>query len=86
MLLSEMFGVERDTDFGVKGLYGKFQIIYNENFESLVVSDGKGEYDALVNNRILLDIIAGAPDNIIHLPPPLTDEQHEQWKYPKGYT
>ena len=80
MLLSEMFGVERDTDFGVKGYYGKFQLRYNGNLESLVVSDGKGDYSALVHKRILLDIIAGAPGNIIHLPPPLTDEQREQLK------
>ena len=78
MLLSEMFGVERDTDFGVEGLCGKFQVRNNGTFETLVVSDGKGEYDALVHNRILLSIIAGAPGNIIHLPPPLTDEQREQ--------
>ena len=87
MLLSEMLEVARDTDFGVKGLYGKFQVRNNGTFETLVVSDGKGEYDALVHNRILLGIIAGAPGNIIHLPPPLTCEKREQLKalYTLGY-
>ena len=75
MLLSEMFGVKRDADFGVEGVYGKFQVINNGAFETLVVSGGKGEYDTLVQSRVLLNIIAGAPANIIHLPPPLTDEQ-----------
>ena len=80
MLLSEMFGVERDTDFGVEGLYGKFRVKVNTGYEFLVVSDGKGAYDTVVNGATVYRIIDAAPAGIIHLPPPLTDEQREQLK------
>ena len=80
MLLSEMIGVERDTDFGVEGLYGKFRVRVNNGYEFLVVSDGKGAYDTVVNGVAICRIIDAAPTNIIHLPPPLTDEQREQLK------
>ena len=87
MLLSEMFGVERDTDFGVEGLYGKFRVRVNNGYEFLVVSDGKGAYDTVVNGVTVCRIIDAAPSGIIHLPPPLTDEQREQLKalYTLGY-
>jgi len=80
MLLSEMFGVERDTEFSVEGYYGKFRVRVDTGEEYLVVSDGKGSYDTVVNGAIVYGIINAAPDNIIHLPPPLTDEQREQLK------
>ena len=79
MLLSEMFGVERDTDFEVIGYIGRF--ILRER------SDGTERLlwrlkDVCVNADldILYDIILKTPANIIHLPPPLTDEQREQLK------
>ena len=80
MLLSEMFGVERDTDFGVEGYYGKFRVRVNAGYEFLVVSNGKGAYDTVVNGATVYGIIDAAPSGIIHLPPPLTDEQREQLK------
>ena len=86
MLLSEMFGVERDTSFGVKGFNDEFRVRFS-GCEYLVVSDGKGAYNTVVSGYTIYGIVAGAPDNIIHLPPPLTDEQREQLKalYTLGY-
>ena len=78
MLLSEMLGVERDTDFGVEGLYGKFRVRVNTGYEFLVVSDGKGAYDTVVNGATVYRIIEAAPAGIIHLPPPPTDEQRQR--------
>ena len=81
MLLSEMFGVERDTDFGVKGysvtfkivtLLGKYEYLMYRWSDRLDWREAEG--------TMLCNIIAGAPGNIIHLPPPLTDEQREQLK------
>ena len=81
MELSKMFGVERDTDFGVKG--------YSVTFKT---STFLGEYEYLMYRRsavldwreaegtLLCRVIAAAPAGIIHLPPPLTDEQREQLK------
>ena len=80
MLLSEMFGVERDTDFGVEGFYGKFRVSNKTGSEYLTVSDGKGCYDIVINGSTLYGIIHTAPTGIIHLPPQLTDEQREQLK------
>lgn len=80
MLLSEILGVERDTDFSVEGYYGKFRVRVNNGYEFFVVSDGKGVYDTVVTGAIVYDIIAVAPAGIILLPPPLTDEQREQLK------
>lgn len=80
MLLSEILGVDLDTDFGVEGYYGKFRVRVNTGYEFFVVSDGKGAYDTVVNRATAYRIIAAAPAGIIHLPPPLTDEQREQLK------
>lgn len=87
MLLSEILGVERDTDFGVEGYYGKFRVRVNTGYEFFVVSDGKGAYNTVVNGATAYGIIDAAPSGIIHLPPPLTDEQREQLKalYTLGY-
>ena len=81
MLLSEMFGVERDTDFGVKGYSVTFKIVtLLGEYEYLMYrwSDRLDWREAEVT--MLCNIIAGAPGNIIHLPPPLTDEQRERLK------
>lgn len=77
MLLSEILGVDLDTDFGVEGYYGKFRVRVNTGYEFFVVSDGKGAYDTVVNGATVYDIIAAAPAGIIHLPLPLTDDQRD---------
>ena len=79
MLLSEMFGVERDTEFGVEGYHVTFKIAkFLEEYEYLMYrwSDKLDWREA--EGTLLCSVIAGAPANIIHLPPPLTDEQREQ--------
>ena len=88
MLLSEMFGVERDTDFGVEGYAGTFKIILHCNGAESLMSKYPGEsFWQLAKSEIICTVIRDAPDNIIHLPPPLTDEQREQLKalYTLGY-
>ena len=84
MLLSEMFGVERDTDFMVKGYSLIFQInLYTDNrgeaFERLV-SVGKNGDIFSVSPGMAYYAISIAPSGIIRLPPPLTNEQREQLK------
>jgi hypothetical protein len=81
MLLSEILGVERDTDFGVKG-YESFRFNINTTFngmDRLYYKDTDGCW-IFAKSEMLTDIIYGAPGNIIRLPPPLTDEQREQLK------
>ena len=81
MLLSEMFGVERETDFGVEGYAGTFKIILHCNGAERLMSKYPGEsFWQLAKSEIICTVIRDAPDNIIHLPPPLTDEQREQLK------
>lgn len=76
MLLSEMFGVKREVPFNVKGYNGKeFRIsVYDDGVENIQFRVGEGDWDPC-QRWAVYDIIAAAPDNIIHLPPPLTDEQ-----------
>ena len=79
MLLSEMFGVEPDVDFGVKGYSVIFKITtFLEKYEYLQYKWSAGLDWREAEGTMLCNIIAGAPANIIHLPPPLTDEQREQ--------
>ena len=81
MELSKMFGVERDTDFGVEG-YESFRFNINttvNGMDRLYFKHNDGCW-IFTKAEMLTDIIYGAPDNIIHLPPPLTDEQREQLK------
>ena len=88
MLLSEMFGVERDTEFGVEGYSVTFKIAtFLGEYEYLMY-----RWSAVLDWReaegtLLCRVIAAAPSGIIHLPPPLTDEQREQLKalYTLGY-
>ena len=81
MLLSEMFGVERDTEFGVEGYSVTFKIAtFLEEYEYLMY-----RWSAVLDWReaegtLVCRVIAAAPSGIIHLPPPLTDEQREQLK------
>ena len=82
MLLSEMLGVERDTDFMVKGYSLIFQIsLYTDGsdktYERLITVDENGRVFSLTPGMAYY-AIGIAPAGIIHLPPPLTDEQREQ--------
>ena len=81
MLLSEMFGVERDTDFGVKGYESLFKVTLNAwGEEHLMFKLPCVSAWELVPQGMLCSVIFAAPAGIIHLPPPLTDEQREQLK------
>ena len=81
MLLSEMFGVERDVDFEVIGYIGRFIIREQSDGTERLWWRSK-DNNVYINEELeaLYDIIFNAPANIIHLPPPLTDEQREQLK------
>jgi hypothetical protein len=79
MLLSEMLGVEREVDFGVKGYAVTFKIsTFLEEYEYLMYRWSPALDWREAEGSLLCSIIAKAPNNIIHLPPPLTDEQREQ--------
>lgn len=82
MLLSEMFGVERDTEFMVKGHSRICQIRENSFYghESIYNKMISGAWVELYDVATIMGMIAAGPDCIIHLPPPLTDEQREQLK------
>ena len=76
MLLSEMFGVERDTDFGVKGYESLFKVTLNVwGEEHLMFKFPCVSAWEPVPHGMLCSVIFAAPSGIIHLPPPLTDEQ-----------
>ena len=79
MLLSEMFGVEQDVDFEVIGYTGIFMIRARcDGIERLWWRLKDNYIYANADLDVLYDIILKAPSGIIHLPPPLTDEQREQ--------
>ena len=79
MLLSEMFGVDRDTDFGVKGYELLFKVTLNVwGEECLMFNLPCISAWEPVSQGLLCSVIFAAPSGIIHLPPPLTDEQMEQ--------
>lgn len=76
MELSKMFGVERDVDFKVKGYESLFKVILNAwGEERLVFKYPSVTEWELVQQGMLCSVIFAAPAGIIHLPPPLTDEQ-----------
>ena len=85
MLLSEMFWVERDTDFGVEGYSVTFKIAtFLGEYEYLMY-----RWSAVLDWReaegtLLCRVIAAAPAGIIHFPPPMTDEQREQLRHIYG--
>ena len=81
MELSKTFGVERGNPFEVKGYKEKeFRInAFVSGVEYLEIRNIGGIWD-LCQVGIMCNIIAAAPSGIIHLPPPLTDEQREQLK------
>ena len=80
MLLSEMLGVERGKKFQIEGYKG-LEFSVNNNFDGkdkLYFRDPANHWWDVATPKMLFNIIDGAPANIIHLPPPLTDEQMEQ--------
>lgn len=85
MLLSEMVGEKRYVPFKVRGIiFTKFRInTYTNGVEYIEMQD-EGEpnngFWKFCERAVLYEVIHGAPDNIIHLPPPLTDDQREQLK------
>lgn len=88
MELSKMFGVERGEIFRVNGFNLEFMIDYNtHNYEYIKCRIiGSTLFENIVSDT-LFRVIAAAPAGIIHLHPPLTDEQREQLKalYTIGY-
>ena len=82
MLLSEMLGVERGKKFQIEGYKG-LEFSVNNNFDGkdkLYFRDPANHWWDVATPKMLFNIIDGAPANIIHLPPPMTDEQREQLK------
>ena len=80
MELSKMFGVDRDTVFCVEMFEGKFRIMSSSGRERLYFKSEGGDWGAVTAAWMLYGVIESAPSGIIHLPPPLTDEQREQLK------
>lgn len=80
MLLSEMIQVKMDTEFGVEMFDGKFKFMQRSGHERLYHKSGSGEWAVVDAAWMLHGVIDSAPAGIIHLPPPLTDEQREQLK------
>ena len=75
MLLSEMFGVERDVDFKVKGHSRTFRIRKNSLYghESIYTKMISGVWVELYDAPTIIGMIADGPDCIINLPPPLPE-------------
>lgn len=81
MELSKAFGVERNTDFRVAGYESVFQIKLDNGVTETLFRKRPADLSwQSVHINVLYDVISGAPDNIIRLPPPLSNEQHEQLK------
>ena len=79
MLLSEMFGVKRDVDFKVIGYIGYFMIReWSDGTERIWWRLKDHQVYVNADLEVLYNVLLKAPGNIIHLPPPLTDEQREQ--------
>ena len=76
MLLSEMLGVERDVDFEAIGYIGRFILrARSDGIERLWWRLKDHQVYVNADLEVLYDVIFNAPSGIIHLPPPLTDEQ-----------
>ena len=82
MLLSEMLGVERDVDFMVEVVKGGPPIRYRirQDYEGIEYLERYSQEDGwqVARENKIFKVIHLAPSGIIHLPPPLTDEQREQ--------
>ena len=75
MLLSEITGKTNDEVFKVKGWTGEFKI----NFMDTLFRRPNEKCDWIAaDSNVVLSVIRLSPEGIIHLPPPLTDEQREQ--------
>ncbi len=88
MLLSEMLGVELDKDFRVKGYETRFRLTLNvSGFEHLKIKRSGSDVWETPLTGTIFNVISVAPSGIIHLLPPLTDEQREQLRalYTLGY-
>ena len=80
MLLSEMFGVREGQLFTTENYIDyEFCVESCEGVEHVKVKRESGEWSD-VNLTMMEILIHLAPAGIIHLPPPLTDEQREQLK------
>ena len=80
MLLSEMLGEKRYVPFKVRGIiFAKFRVNTYTNGVEYIEKKDEGEDDngiwMFCARETLYEVIHGAPANIIHLPPPLSDEQ-----------
>ena len=81
MELSKMFGVKRYTPFMVKDLVSVYIIgTDNEGIEQIERVDEGASESEVVYGPAAWRVINAAPSGIIHLPPPLKDEQREQLK------
>ena len=84
MLLSEMLGVERDVDFMVEVVKGgpPVRCRIRQDYEGVEYLERYSQEDGwqVARENRIFKVIHLAPSGIIHLPPPLTDEQREQLK------
>lgn len=78
MKISKMCGVERGEPFGIPGYASKFNIFVDIGGFEYVGQSVDGEQWTRADNNVLLNIIAAAPDNIIHFPPELTEEERSE--------
>ncbi len=75
MKWTEITGVDKNVDFKVKGLSETYRIIEQPTgFQRIAVVIPGGELIG-ASAWVYDEIMYAAPANIIHLPPPLTDEQ-----------
>ena len=80
MKWTEITGVDKNVDFKVKTLNETYRIIERPTgYQLVALVLPTGELTG-VSEWVYDEIINSAPSGIIHLPPPLTDEQREQLK------
>ena len=78
MKWTEITGVDKNVDFKVKGLSETYRIIEQPTgFQRIAIVIRGGELIG-ASAWVYDEIMYAAPAGIIHLPPPLTDEQREQ--------
>ena len=80
MKWTEITGVDKNVDFKVKTLNETYRILERPTgYQLVALVLPTGELTG-VSEWVYDEIINSAPSGIIHLPPPLTDEQREQLK------
>lgn len=87
MKWTEITGVDKNVDFKVKSLSETYRIVEQlTGYQRVCLVLPTGELTG-VSEWAYDEIINSAPSGIIHLPPPLTDEQREQLRalYTLGY-